>query len=291
MKCLIIGGNRFVGLRLSHLLDQTAGCDLHILNRTGQVAFCQNAAIHKGDRRHLGATFLDRDWDVVVDFACFNEADASDALKFFGNVSRYIFVSTFSVYDSCAGKALKEEDFNPATWDLNQPVLGNYQDDKRRAEAVFTQRAEFPVLSVRFPFILGPDDYTQRLQFHVDHILKGEPLYIQNPDARISLIQSEDAAKFLHWSLTQKLAGPLNVASRDPISMAVLLAQIELITGHKPALTQKKSQESNSPYAPEVDHFVDCSKLFSAGFQTRPISEWLPPLIGTTDVVRSGRVH
>lgn len=38
MKILIIGGNRFVGLRLSMLLDKDKSCDLHILNRTGQAA-------------------------------------------------------------------------------------------------------------------------------------------------------------------------------------------------------------------------------------------------------------
>ena len=289
MKFLIIGGNRFVGLRLSLLLDGQKDCELHVLNRTGQVAHCKNAVVHKGDRRQLSSTFLDRDWDAVIDFACFNEPEAVDALNFFRNVGRYIFVSTVSVYDSKAG--LREDDFDPMKWDLRRPALPNYQDGKRRAEAVFHQRAPFPVLSVRFPYILGPDDYTQRLQFHIDHILKGQPLYMPNVDARVSMISSEDAAKFLRWAVAEEFSGPLNVASRDPISMAVLLAQIELITGRKPLMTNKDTPEAHSPYGPDLDHFMDCSRMFSLGFKTRPISEWLPGLIGTADGARSERVH
>lgn len=289
MKCLIIGGNRFVGLRLSRMLDQLPGCELHVINRTGQVAHCKNAVVHKGDRRNLNSTFLDRDWDAVVDFACFNQAEATNALEFFGKVSRYIFVSTASVYDSKDGN--REEDYDSSRFDLSRPALGDYQDGKRRAEAVFAQRGQFPVLSVRFPVIAGPDDYTHRLDFHIERVTKGLPIHIPNPAARISMVNSEDAANFLMWALQRDLSGPLNVASRDPISMAALLAQIELITGRKPIFAKEESAETSSPYGPAADWFMNVEKLFASGFQTRPISEWLPGLIGVANVPTSRIVH
>jgi nucleoside-diphosphate-sugar epimerase len=50
-----------------------------------------------------------------------------------------------------------------------------YAEGKRMAEAVLFQKASFPVVSVRFPIILGPDDYSKRLRFQVRRISSGEP--------------------------------------------------------------------------------------------------------------------
>ena len=91
-----------------------------------------------------------------------------------------------------------------------------YQFGKRQAEAAFMQEAKFPTLLVRFPFILGLDDYTRRLNLHIERIEKGESIYMPNPEAHIALVDSTDAANFLHWSLTQTLTGPLNDAPKFP---------------------------------------------------------------------------
>lgn len=288
-KILIIGGNRFMGLRLTRMVDQTDGVELHVLNRTGQVAHCRNAVVHKGDRRLLGSTFLDRDWDAVVDFACFNQTDAREAVSFFGQVGTYIFVSTVSVYNQ--GANLRESDFDPLKFDMSSEPSNDYQDGKRRAEVEFAREAKFPVLSVRLPIVAGPDDYTHRLDFHVDRVRKGLPIYVINPATRLSLINSEDAAKFFYWALDKKLSGPINVASRDPISLAALLAQIELIVGRAPVLAKQPSAETHSPFSTDDDWFVNVDRMLGAGFQTRSISEWLPGLIGNAEVPVSRIVH
>ena len=292
MKCLVIGGNRFVGLRLVHILDQLSDLELHVINRTGQVAHTKNAVIHKGDRRNLDATFLDRDWDLIIDFACFNEEDATASLKYFRKVKRYILISTVSVYDQLGN--LKEEDFDPAKFDLavNAPEPGSYQNGKRRAEATFAQKTKIPTLSVRFPVILGPDDYTHRLDFHVERTQRSEEIYVPNLSAKISMIYSQDAAEFLLWSLTQtQLTGPVNVSSMEPISLTGLLGQIELVTGKKTRLAQAPLEGNESPYGSEKDFFVNTEKLRRAGFNPRPIADWLPGLIGKPPSDKPKFVH
>lgn len=287
MKVLIIGGNRFVGLRLSHLLDPLRGYELHILNRTGQVAHSRNAVVHKGDRTRLDLSQIDRDWDLIYDFACYTGLEAQAALKYFNNVGRYIFVSTVSVYDP--GADLKEEAFNAKTWNpsitlANEIPSGqSYQYGKRAAEAVFSQQDRFPVLHVRFPFILGPDDYTHRLEFHVDRTRRGESIYVPNLNARFSVIQSQDAARFLYWAREKALAGPINVASQTPVKLRDILAQIELITGQKPQLATREEEGNHSPYGIKDDWFVDVSRMNEAGFIPRPAMEWLPGLIGAPE--------
>jgi len=280
MKILIIGGNRFVGLRLSQQLAQESGVDLHIVNRTGQAPHATNATIHKMDRKHLNPHFLDRDWDAVIDMACFNEEEARIALKFFKNVGKYIFISTAYVYDG--GKTLREEDFAPQQYALAaipaQP--GDYRDGKRRAEAVFAQESSFPVSMIRFPFILGPDDYTQRLRFHIERVAQKRPIYIPNLEATISLVSSEDAARFLHWGIKQpKISGPINIASPESLTLRQFLTTIETAVGHKALLVNHATNENHSPYGVSHDMGLDVSLAKKQGFACTALTDWLPELV------------
>ena len=281
MKILVIGGNRFVGLRLCMELDRDKNYDLAVVNRTGQSPHLKRAAIYKGDRRNLALSSVDRDFDVVVDFANYDDVDTQSALTHFKKVGRYIFISTGSVYDS--GPNRKEEDFKASSWDMSAPMTRDdgqkYQDGKRRAEALFAAKSHFPVLAVRFPFILGPDDYTRRLEFHVERMERNQTIYLPSSAAQISMIHAEDASHFLKWSLDQTFTGPLNVASGLPIRMSELLREIEMRVGHRPLLVQAPTPQNRSPYAPQEDSFLNCEKLAKFGFKIRPITQWLGDLI------------
>lgn len=279
MKVLVIGGNRFVGLRLCTELDRDRNFDLHVINRTGQVPHLKRAVVYKGDRRNLALSGVGGDWDTVVDFANFNEIDTQSALTHFGNVKRYIHISTASVYGG--GANLTEQAFDPSTWNLATPEDKNnsYQDGKRRAEALFAQTSKLPVLSVRFPFILGPDDYTRRLEFHIERMEHNQTLFMPNLTARFSMIHSEDASRFLLWSLDKNFLGPINVASPLPLRNGDLLREIELRVGNRPLLVQGPTPQNRSPYARDVDWYLNCDLAAKLGFKARLITEWLGDLI------------
>ncbi|MBX3021422.1 MAG: hypothetical protein KF799_07050 [Bdellovibrionales bacterium] len=280
MKVLVIGGNRFVGLRLTHELAQDKSVDLNIVNRTGQAPHAPGAAVYKADRAHWKLSHIDRDWDVIVDFAAFNDTDVHGVLDYFRNIKRYIYISSVSVYDG--GSALKESAFDAASFDLTQtprPAPHAYQDGKRRAEAAFLKLCPFPTLSVRFPFLLGPDDYTRRLEFHVQRTEGGQPIYAPAPDSRFSVLHAEDACRFLKWSLTQDFHGPLNVAAATPLSLTQLFSKIEKRTGRKALLTQHQMPENRSPYGIGEDLYVDVDKLTELGFTARTWDKWLGELI------------
>lgn len=281
MKVLIIGGNRFMGLRLSHALARDKGIDLHIVNRTGQVAHAAGATVYKCDRANWRNSHIDKDWDAIVDFACFTERDARETLEYFGTLKRYVYISSGSVYDY--GTDLREESFQADSFDLAQaPLSGDpaYQDGKRRGEAVFTQLAPFPTLSVRFPFVLGPDDYTRRLDFHVQRIERGQPIYMPNPKALVSLLHAEDACRFLQWSLARTdVTGPLNVASAAPIALDALLKRIESKVGRKALMIQQGTAENSSAYGVDKDHTVNVERARLLGFSARPIDSWIDDLI------------
>lgn len=104
-----------------------------------------------------------QEWDTVFDNICYSPQAAKDACEVFqGKVRRYILTSTLSVYDPAPRKH-KENDVNPYIYPV---TLGgkddfSYGEAKRLAEAVFLQQADFPVAAVRFPIVLGEDDYTE----------------------------------------------------------------------------------------------------------------------------------
>jgi nucleoside-diphosphate-sugar epimerase len=297
MKILIIGGNRFVGLRVSMALDKIPETELHILNRTGQTAHVKNAILHKGDRVSLMGSYLNRDWDIVLDFAGFTAEHARESIKFFKTVQRYIFISSASVYDNKSPRF--ELSFDPTTWKiLSEPTaqdkVNPFQFGKRQAEAVFSQEAHFPVAQVRFPFILGLDDYTRRLDFHFERVRDRKPIYLPNPKAQISMIHSEDAAKFLLWTLKENYVGPVNIASPEGLGLMDLLNMIEAATGQQALLVKAENEDNHSPYGVDHDSVMDVKKVQALGYKPKSLMSWLPELIaslGGADQSSNTRLH
>lgn len=282
MKVLIIGGNGFVGRRLSLALDAKPEIELHVLNRHGAVRGVRRTILHKGNRNDLPDSGLDRDWDAVVDFVAFDDRQADAAVAYFRGAKRYVFISSMSVYD--LGGPLREEDFEPSSVDLTMPEQARdpasaYQEGKRRAEAAFA-RAPFPAVMVRFPFLLGPDDYSRRLEFHIDRVKAGQPIAIPDATARISLIHAADACSFLELALSADFSGPINVASPDPITLGGLIALIEAEIGKLAVIGDGGGPESQSPYGPPGDFFMATGRARKVGFVARPVPDWLPGLIG-----------
>jgi nucleoside-diphosphate-sugar epimerase len=251
-----------------------------VLNRHGAVRGAERAILHKGNRNDLPGSGVDRDWDAIVDFVAFDDRQAQAATDHFRGAKRYLFISSQSVYD--LGGPLREEDFDPSSVDLTMPEEARdpataYQEGKRRAEAAFAT-AQFPTVLVRFPFLLGPDDYSRRLEFHVERVKGGQPITVPDANARVSLIHAADACSFLEFALSAEFSGPINVASPDPVSLGGLIAMIEAETG-KPAMAGDGSPESSSPYGPPGDYFMATERARSIGFSARPIEDWLPALI------------
>ena len=181
-SALILGGTQFVGKRLVQLLlDEKVEVTIATRGMTAD-SFGDKVArliINREDAESLNRAFKDQKWDVVFDQTCYSSQEALDTLKALnGKVQKYIFTSSQAVYDF--GTNHREESFNPLEF---TPVLKSrreyigyvgYQEAKRAAEAILFQNATIPVVAVRFPIILGQDDYTNRLKFHVEHVKDGK---------------------------------------------------------------------------------------------------------------------
>ncbi|KHL93672.1 NAD-dependent dehydratase [Paenibacillus sp. IHB B 3415] len=284
-KVLVLGGTRFFGKRLVELLLRDGDSQVTILTRgVTEDDFGDRVtrlAVDRTDEAALERAVRNKDWDIVYDNICFSPDEAAAAARIFaGRTKRYILTSSLSVYNP-QPDILTEADFDPAHYPLK---LGgkadfSYQEGKRLAETVLLQTADFPVAAVRFPIVLGTDDYTRRLHFHIEHVLAGQPIGIPNPQAEISFIRSDEAADFLHWLGSSTLTGPVNACSDGTLTIGGVISIVEAITGLTAVIQREATDKDQSPFGIEESWVMDTAKARSAGFSFLSLSEWFPELV------------
>ncbi|MBD8496985.1 NAD-dependent epimerase/dehydratase family protein [Paenibacillus arenosi] len=283
-RILVMGGTRFFGKRLVQRLLEN-GDQVTIATRgTTTDSFgnqVQRMILDRADRRSVQAVAHAGEWDIVYDNICYSPETAQYAVEAFdGRVGHYVFTSTLSVYNP-SGKLHVEADFDPYGVDLHEPIVEeqlSYQKGKQLCEAVFHQKAAFPVASVRFPIVLGPDDYTKRLEFHLERVHNETPIYIPNMNAHMNYIQSSEAASFLEWAGTQLWKGPINACSDGTIQLAEVMSIVEQAVGRKAIMMSAGSDEERSPFGVPDSWLMDNSAARQAGFVFDELQNWLPPL-------------
>ncbi|WP_391120082.1 hypothetical protein [Psychrobacillus sp. L3] len=207
--------------------------------------------------------------------------DTVSALK--GKVKRYIFTSTQAVYEY--GTNWREEDFIPENFSFEyknrKQYVGyeGYQEAKRAAETVLFTKRDFEVVAVRFPLVVGVDDYTERLKFHVDKVLNNELAGIKNPKARYSFILADEAAEFLFKMGDSSFIGTINPGCAEDISLEELMLKIEKRVGKSANMVDDAPQANTSPYALPGSWSINTEKAVRLGFQFSDIHEMLNELI------------
>lgn len=283
-KILIIGGTRFFGKRLvEKLIEQQQ--DITVITRGELPKEFSNTVTHiqcdRMDAQALKAAIAHLEFDIVYDNINYSPQEAMEAVEIFENkTKRYVFTSTLSVHEA-DGIPKNEKDFDPYTYPI---LLGNknnytYGEGKRQAEAVFFQKATFPVVAVRFPIVMGEDDYTERLLFHIKKIQKNQPISFMNLDANMGFISSEEAAEFLLWIGNETYEGPIQASSYGVISIKELISLIEKITGNKANLLISSNEEYRSPYAIPKSWYMKTTTAQQLGFTFSNLYDWLPILV------------
>jgi nucleoside-diphosphate-sugar epimerase len=285
MKILVLGGTRFFGAHLVKSLI-AEGHNVIIATRgNSDFAFQGQAQFEKADRNNFDDLKRLSDlgpFDLIYDQVCMSAKNANDAcLAFKGKCKRYIFTSTGSVYDPQNDIELSEELFDHAHYPLKLEDTNpyDYQEAKRQAEAVFSQTASFPVVMVRFPIVLGQDDYTNRLKFHVDAIQNEKEICFPYIMCKMGFIQSHEAGQFLNFIGKQSFTGAVNAVSTGYISLSDLVAQIEKQTGKKAIIATERTDTNYSPFGFATDFMIPNKRGISLGFQFDTLSKYLPDLI------------
>jgi nucleoside-diphosphate-sugar epimerase len=286
MRALVIGGTRFFGVHLVEDLLKR-GFEVTIATR-GKTPDPFGSRVHRiiVDRSNF-AEFKDRfeneKWDYVFDQIGYSSQDAQEAIEAFRDkTSKYVFTSSKSVYsmENVEG-GFGEDDFNPTELEI---IMGSakdfrYDEGKRQAEAVFFQNSPFPVVAVRFPIVLGINDYTQRLNFHIEKVMNHEEIHLSNLDACMDFISEEEAGKFLAWIALSDYTGPINACSDGKVRLGDLIAVIEEKTLSTAKITSISDETNGSPFNTPESWLISNARAKKLGFPFSNVNEWLPVLI------------
>lgn len=283
MNILVLGGTRFFGVPMVKKLIAgghqvtlaTRGLTPDTFgNRVERLRYdlFDSASVKSA----LGGTV----WDAVIDKVTYasNELRAvMDAVS----CRKLIHMSTCSLYE-LDHMEIREEEFDPLQGELiwNDRLEADYATNKKRTERVlFQYRGEGEQkqrISVRYPFVVGPHDYTNRLRFYVKHLLENEPMWIDDINAKTGFIEETEAGEFFAFLLGTEFEGAINGAAEGTASMKEILDYLSKKTGKKPVI---KKEGEEAPYNGLVSHSYSTERARGLGYQFRPISEWMYSLL------------
>jgi nucleoside-diphosphate-sugar epimerase len=282
---LVLGGTRFVGKRLVALLrEKGVAVTVGTRGRSPVPEGVRHIKLDRFDPQSLRSALATGEWDIVYDQQCYTAEDSTvtmDLLK--GRVKRYVLCSSGAVYrDPGRTESVNasENEFDPLNYPIRLAGRGvDYGEGKRQSEAVLFQRGTFSSVAVRFPIILGPDDYTKRLRIQVRRIAQGEPVNVGKPASEISLVASRDAAEFLLWLSTVEETGPFNACSIRSIALSDIISMIESVTGKSAMVRRQPDEDPFSLFWAASTFSIDPSRAEGCGFAFLPGRGWLSELI------------
>ena len=280
MKVLVLGGTRFFGIHMVNELLKN-GHDVTIATRgKAEDPFgdsVKRIVVERTDPESMKNALKDKHFDVVIDKLAYASNDVKYAMESLG-CDRYIQMSTTAVYDPKTLNTV-EDDFDGKNRQFTWCNRGDfpYDEIKRQAEeALWQVYSDKKWLAVRYPVVMGKDDYTGRLKFYVDHVKNSVPMNIDNIDYQMSYIRSDEAGKFLAYLVDKDVEGAINGSSSGTISLREIINYVEEKTGAKAVL---ESTGDNAPYNGDPEFSINTDKAKSLGFEFTDIHEWIYELI------------
>ncbi len=280
MHILVLGGTRFFGRHLVNALL----CHNHtvtVLTRSESYApFVKpvhKISVDRADKNALAAALHGQVYDIVYDNIAYASEDVRGILDIV-QCTQYILTSTTAVYTPLQNN-VQETQFNPLAYPLKWLCRADadYAETKRQAEcALFGAYPHIKSVAVRFPYVIGPDDYTNRLYFYVAHIIKQTPMLIDNFDCPMGFVLSNEAGAMLaHFSIGE-YEGIYNGCNMGSISIADIAQYVQRKTGKAPVLAK---DDLPAPYNGTPAYSINTDKINGKGFTFTDINASVWPII------------
>ena len=279
----MLGGTRFFGIHMVNDLI-AKGHEVTIATR-GRAPDnfgnkVQRITLERTDAASVREALAGKHFDVIVDKIAYCSNDIKTLLDVAG-CDRYIYMSSTAVYEPKRIDT-REEDFDGVTPELRWCDRQDFPYDviKRHAEyALWQKYADRKWVAVRYPFVIGEDDYTRRLLFYVEHAMKQQPMYIDNIDAQMGFIRSDEAGKFMSFLVDNDFTGAVNGSSHGTISMREVLDYVEKQTGRRALLSSDSEDGDKAPYNGEAEYSINTDKAEELGFEFTTLKDWIYELL------------
>lgn len=279
MNILVLGGTRFLGIHLIKSLLMR-GYEVTVATR-GDKEDDFGTSVNRIQVDHLDAeamkqSFANQHYDVVYDNICYCSNDMKAVLEAV-SCDRFILMSTTAVYD--LHNRTIEEDYKPEEKELIwcDREAFPYGEVKRLAEcALRNQYGQQNAVAVRYPFVIGKDDYTERLKFYVEHVMKEIPMNIDNLDNQMSFISSYEAGGFLAYLADQEYNGAINGCNEGTVALHEIISYVEGKSGKKAQYTLTGEE---APYNGTPEYSIDTRKARQLGYSFTHVKDWIYELI------------
>lgn len=268
-KLLIIGGTRFLGLEFLKLVNQY---EIYIASRR-KIKAKNFIIIDRKSQQDLDNLFVDIEYDVVIDFICYSAMDASilwNSIQIQKKIPKLIIISTVFTYGNpleIESPIFCNEESFMANYELNsfkdRPET-SYIQGKRDMECFFNKKIQNEKLVIlRFPIILGAEDYTSRTHFYYNLIKKKLVVNPKKISNKSSYIFSKEAANSIFDFVKNDEYGTYNIAFK-PISEKNLIELYCLYFNIKiDSIIKKDIKLSDTPFTTNFDFNILSEKYTS----------------------------
>jgi 2'-hydroxyisoflavone reductase len=240
LRILILGGTGFTGpVQIRYALSRGHRVTTFNRGKTHPGELPSEVEQLVGDRNGKLDALKDRQWDVAIDNPTTLPAwvrDAAQILK--GNVDRYVFISTISVYaDSSKGvdesAPLQKYEGADAFKETLEAMRASGYKTYGPLKALSEKEAEkwFPgkVLIIRPGLIVGPGDETDRFTYWPVRIERGgEVLAPGAPTDPVQFIDARDLAEWTIRMVESRETGTYNATGpAKPLGIGDMLGKIK----------------------------------------------------------------
>ena len=189
MRVLVIGGTLFIGRALVKALLK-AGHDVAVLHRKPRHDLGRRVENLRADRNNAGSVesaLAGRSFDVVFDNVYdWERGTTADqviatARACGNNLTRYVFLSSVAAY----GDGLNHQEGDALAPDNHPEPYVRNKAMSERALFRMHQRHGLPAVTIRPPFVYGPENPFHREQFFWDRLRKGRRIIVPGDGRRL----------------------------------------------------------------------------------------------------------
>lgn len=239
-RVLVIGGTQFIGKLLVEELLKTDH-EVTILHRSPRHCFgkrVQNLQADRNDPETIRTAVGKQRFDAVYDFAYDWERGTTAAQVegtaqiFDGRVSRYVFMSSVAAY----GDGLNHHEGDALAPDDHPSVYARNKAMSERALFRLHQKTNFPIVTLRPPFVYGPGNPFYRETFFWDRFRTCRPVILPSDGHRLmQFVYVNDLVELAMRVLSLRNApgNAFNAANPRPISQHELVIELARAAGFR----------------------------------------------------------
>ena len=265
---LVIGGTKYLGLEFIKILDESK-TNFFVASRK-KIEVDNFIKIDRKNQNELDKLFIDNQFDVVIDFINYSGLDSKillNSIRKQNKPPKLILISTVYTYalptEIDCDSLFKEDSFDPLKYKnsiLDRPDV-TYSEGKRDMESYCIKNYRNDKLVIlRFPIILGANDYTNRTQFYINKIKNRSQINPININNKSCYVFTNEAANSIVNFVNNEKHGIFNVSYKAISELNLIKLYCNYFNFKIESLINFSVESSDTPFSSNYDFIVDNNK-------------------------------